>query len=491
MSNETLPADTNTINKGTFIRHLSVPSYQHQHSNPSEILQTQSKPPNMPTTFLTLPAEIRSQIYHCLLSSQNCLGPPTDLSSNSPATYCFPLSILRVSRLVSHEAYHIFHSSNVFVKITTPWPEAIGHIKREGRVPCVNESAGAAKFEKWHLWVYIDTPIAPPDYNEAGGSMYSMVILLEDLPAFTRMWHFSNLHHQGLNEHLRLKLTIQDPHLAERKIVKGLQQRLLMPFGIVKDLHKFSIEGAKVLPSVVDALAKERVTKDPTMEECIERALSLKELGNQQTKVGQYQDALAQYFAAFDAIHVIVSADGIDRTVHADGFYIREIATGPHQGMRGDYIRMILRVKLVANVMHAYLNLRQPHLAHHWGSRSIRLFRGSVNGSTRTTLDQPGDLDFITQTLATRFPAHEALGKIFYRTAVARREMDHGVVEWNHEAVGGEDGDRAKRWAELSEDGRREALGLMRAATDYLPGDQGVLQELGSLMIEVGARSAA
>ena len=348
--------------------------------------------------------------------------------------------------------------------------------------------------------------------------MYSMVILLEDLPAFTRMWHFSNLHHQGLNEHLRLKLTIQDPHLAERKIVKGLQQRLLMPFGIVKDLHKFSIEGAKVLPSVVDALAKERVTKDPTMEECIERALSLKELGNQQTKVGQYQDALAQYFAAFDAIHVIVSADGIDRTVHADGFYIREIATGPHQGMRGDYIRMILRgtyqthlflphpplpfptylptyqsltVKLVANVMHAYLNLRQPHLAHHWGSRSIRLFRGSVNGSTRTTLDQPGDLDFITQTLATRFPAHEALGKIFYRTAVARREMDHGVVEWNHEAVGGEDGDRAKRWAELSEDGRREALGLMRAATDYLPGDQGVLQELGSLMIEVGARSAA
>lgn len=290
----------------------------------------------MDSPFLDLPAEVREQIYREVLSTANSKVDP--INSDEPGSYNYQLNILLVSHQIYREAKKIFQD-NVFVKITTPWPEAIKHIRSEGKVPSVTLGENAANFRDFHLWVFIDTPATPqhPSHNTG----FSMLICLEDLEAFTRMWFFSNLNHQHLNTHLRLKLTIQDPHVPDRKIPKILQSQLLQPFGVIKDLHDFSVHGAKLLPSVEEALKKEREIPDPPPEQCLETGFKLKDAGNDLLKAGTYREALEKYMESFTAIHITVS--GRVRIIHADGFYIRELTSGSHKGMRGDYIRMILR----------------------------------------------------------------------------------------------------------------------------------------------------
>ncbi len=113
---------------------------------------------------------------------------------------------------------------------------------------------------------------------------------------------------------------------------------------------------------------------------------------------------------------------------------------------------MILRVQLVANIVLVYLKLEDFVEAHFWGKRSIILFRQSV---TQDVNDEIGDdsNDWWTQTLAFRFPAHDAMGKIFYRTALASRAL--GKVA--------------------------DVKTLMKAAAVYLPQDEIVQREMRDL----------
>ncbi len=364
----------------------------------------------MALPFLDFPAEIREHIYSQVLSTANSRCEPVDPSE--PGSYKYHLDILQVNHQVYREAKKIFQD-NVFVKITTPWPEAIGHIRSEGKVPSVTTGDKAALFPDFHLWVFIDTPATP--YPQQHHGSFSMLICLQDLEAFTRMWHLSNLNHFGLNRHLRLKLTIQNPHVPDRKIPKTLQSQLLQPFGVIKDLHTFSVHGPKLLDSVQDAMNKERNMPDPSPEDCLEKGFALKDLGNQLLNTGSYRKALQKYTDAFEAIHITVS--GRTRIIHAEGYYIRELTSGPHKGMRGDYIRMVLRVQLVANIVHAYLKLEEWAEAHFWGKRSIVLFRRSVTGDESEDIGSDDPQTWLNQTWAARFPAHEAMGKIFYRVS--------------------------------------------------------------------------
>lgn len=356
--------------------------------------------------LLDLPAEIREQIYSEVLRSENSKCDSDD--PEEPSRYKFHLDILLTNHQIYREAKKIFQD-NIFIKITTPWPEAIGHIRSEGKVPSVTTGDKAATFLDFHLWVFIDTPAT--QYPHQQGS-FSMLICLEDLEAFTRMWHFSNLNHFGLNHHLRLKLSIQDPHVPSRKLPKSLQARLLLPFGAIKDLHTFSVHGPKLLDSVQDALKAEREIPDPTPEECLSKGDALKKAGNQLLKSGSYREALEKYTASFSAIHITVS--GRTRIIHAEGYYIRELTSGPHKGMRGDYVRLILRVQLVANIVFAYLKLEEFAEAHFWGKRSIVLFRQSVTGDDSEDL---GGEDPQSWLRAARFPAHDVMGRIFYRVS--------------------------------------------------------------------------
>ena len=369
----------------------------------------------MSIQFLDFPAEIREQIYGEILSTANSRCEPS--CPEEPATYKFHLDILRASHMVYWEAKKVFQD-NIFVKITTPWPEAIDHIKSDGKVPSVMTGDKAAAFKDFHLWVFIDTPATP--YPQHHGN-FSMLICLEDLEAFTRMWHFSNLNHIGLNQHLRLKLTIQDPHVPDQKIPKSLQTKLLLPFGMVKNLHTFSVHGAKLLPSVEEALQKERNVPDPSPEQSLDKGFELKEAGNKLLQDGLYHEALNRYVESFAAIHITVS--GRLRSIHADGYYIRELLSGPHKGMRGDLVRMILRVQLVANVVLTYLKLEEWAEAYFWGKRSIVIFRQSVTGDEADDFGDEDPQTWLGETWAQRFPAHDAMGKIFYRTALASRKL--------------------------------------------------------------------
>ncbi|KAL9013441.1 MAG: hypothetical protein Q9173_001853 [Seirophora scorigena] len=363
--------------------------------------------------FLLLPAEIRDQIYHDILSSDNARCPPVD--DDEPASYKFDLAILHANKQIHHEAKKAFQD-NVFIKITTPWPESIEHISSEGRVPIITTGHRAEHFESFHLWIWIDTPSVP-----LSGPTYSMLICLEDLPAFTRMWHFSNLNHQSLNTFLRLKLTLQDPHVPDRKIPRNLQNRLLRPFGLVKNLHSLSVRGAKVLPSVEEALFKEQAVPDPSPEECLECATALKEEGNKSLQTGHYATALQFYTDAFAAIHITVS--GRKRHVHADGYYTGKLASGLYKGQRSDYVRLVLRVKLVANFIQAYLKMKEWEEARFWGRRSIALFRSSLTGDLDNDLRDHTKWGWVSEAANMGFPAQAEMGKIMYRTALASRAL--------------------------------------------------------------------
>ena len=406
----------------------------------------------MAPRFLDYPAEIREQIYSDILSTTSSKVESVD--PDEPAHYEYQLAILLTCHQIYREAKKVFQD-NVFVKITTPWPEAIDHIRSEGKVPSVMTGEQAEIFRGFHLWVFIDSPAHSwPNCQER----YSMLIALEDLEPFNRFWHFSNLNHYGLNRNLRLKLTIQDPHVPDRKIPKTLQTRLLLPFGMIKDIDSFSVHGSKLLPSVDEALHKERAIPDPTPEQCLEKGFALKDAGNALLKLGLHREALQKYIDSFDAIHIHVS--GRVRTVHCDGFYIRDLVSGTYKGQRGDYARMILRVQLVANTVLAYLKLEDFVEAHFWGKRSILLFRLSVTGQESDEIGGDGQ-DWLIQTWPVRFPAHDAMGKIFYRTALASRALGEVV----------------------------EMKTLIKAAAVYLPHDEIVQKELRALEEKQGEPS--
>ena len=406
----------------------------------------------MPTKFLDYPPEIREQIYSNVLSTRSSRVESDN--PDEPARYVYHLDILSTCHQIYREAKKVFQD-NAFVKITTPWSEAIEHIRSEGKVPSVATGQKAEAFRDFHLWVFIDTGgIRHDDDHER----FSMLICLEDLESFNRFWHYSNLNFYGLNRALRLKLTVQDPHVPDRKLPKALQTRLLMPFGMIKELDTFTIHGSKLLPSVQEAVKKEQAILDPTPEQCLEKGFALKAAGTELLKLGQYRPALQKYFDSFGAIHIQVS--GRVRTVHCDGFYMRELTSGTYSGQRGEYVRGTLRIQLVANIVLAFLKLEDFVEAHFWGKRSIVLFRHSVTGEHNEEIGDAGQ-DWLTRISAIRFPAEDAMGRIFYRTARASREL--GKVA--------------------------DVKTLMKAAAVYLPRDETVQEELRALEAEEEAAS--
>jgi len=393
----------------------------------------------MALRFLDFPPEIREQVYHeVLCSAHSCHD--TGLADGS-SHYDFQLNILSANRQIYREAKKIFQD-NVFVKITTPWPEALGHISSEGKVPIVAAGHNAANFVDFHLWVHIDAPPGMVDLET-----YSMLICLEDVEAFTQTWRYSNLNHPGLNTRLRLQLTLQDPHVHLRKIPKHLQSRLLLPFGDVKDLQSFTVKGQKVLPSVKEALTKAQARSEPSLEECLEGATRFKDEGNRALQAGDFREALRQYNHAFAAIHIRVN--GRQRHIYADGYYIREVESGIYKGERGDYIRMVLRIKLVANTVLAYLKLEDWTEALFWGKRSIVLFRHGITGSPSQDIEDDMAPSWAAEAFMMNIPAKAEMGKIFYRTALASKALG--------------------KWADVRT--------LIKAAAIYLPHDEVVQAE--------------
>ncbi|KAF3123838.1 hypothetical protein TWF569_001597, partial [Orbilia oligospora] len=144
-------------------------------------------------TLLSIPAELRNQIYTYLLSPYNNREPLEDGSY----TYEFfqSLVIFRINRQIYLESRKIFHQLNTFVKISTPWQQAKYHVALDGQVDILDDTFRAEKFRLHTLSVQINAVYPSPEAMEDPQAMFSFIILLEtgDLDRFCRSWFYSSV----------------------------------------------------------------------------------------------------------------------------------------------------------------------------------------------------------------------------------------------------------------------------------------------------------
>ena len=356
-------------------------------------------------TLLTLPGEIRELIYTKLLAPVETRTHLGEVPNDGHKRYRFDLRVLRLNRQIYHEARQVFRRLNIFVGIETPFPEAEQYVRIEGYVPLVVSGAAALQFRHTHLDVKIDVP--PPVQQHRERPLTRFIILREDLPAFCQMWHYSDLGHEGLNAHLSLKLDMRDPYASAHNahaLPKALQRELLEPFGKVKGLYGTEVVG-EVYSSIEKAMRKEMEVPYASPEKCLEEGTRLKDKGNAELQNGNYRSAITLYEDAFLAIHIV--CEGRRRSVWADPFFERELASGEWKGAHGGFVRFLLRCRLVANVVWAYVKLEDYAEARFWGRRTIDLFEGGFGEAV----------------MRPEFHAAKEMGKIYYRTALAAKEL--------------------------------------------------------------------
>lgn len=396
--------------------------------------------------FLTLPPEIREQIYRVLLNPDaNRLSSPDEYTAYN---YQDALALLRVNHQVYYEARKIFRDLNVFVQIVTPFPNARDYVAYEGHVPILMKDHRAAQFTGHSLRVEVNAPNTPIQNAEP----HTIVILADDLEKFAQIWFYSDLSNPGLNRFLSLTLQLRDPYTPEyeeRRMPKWLQRRLLLPFGAVKNLCSVTVQGdPPPLQSVEADLRAAQDVPSPSPEQCLVEAARLKEEGNKELKAGAYQAALAHYTRAWEAMHIVVK--GRQRHVHGEAFFAHELQEEPYRGRHGQAERLQLRVQLVANTCLVYLKLEDWDELLFWGMRTIRMLQQATGAHEHDIA--PEDEAMLN------FPAAVQMGRIYYRTALAYRNLN--------------DPDMAKR--------------LLRVAQVYLPNDPIVRGELAKLAPRLG-----
>lgn len=388
--------------------------------------------------FFRLPRELRDEVYASLLAPHNFRVEHED----DYVEYKYDLRLLRVNRQIYEEAKQVFRRLNVFARIETPWPEAKQHISDEGRVPIIATGPPAAAFSAVHLRVYIEAY----QYVFGEGHTHHLVILAEHLPSFCRMWYYSDLSHPGLNAHLRLTLTIQEPfalNQADKAVPSSLKRRLLEPFGEIKGLHELRIEGQGD-GSIEKELRDAQAVPYKSAAECLDEATRLKDEGNVALQKNQFREALSLYEEAFKAMHIVVS--GKRRSIWGNAFFEVNLHSGRYAEQYGQLVRLILRVKLVANTTLAYLKLENYHMAKFWGMRSIQLMREGM-GIENDDDDEP----------MLGFAAANEMGKIYYRTGLACKALDE----------------------------KEQARKLLRIAGQYLPRDPQVSAAYASVALRI------
>ncbi|EKG14345.1 Tetratricopeptide-like helical [Macrophomina phaseolina MS6] len=388
--------------------------------------------------FFRLPRELRDEVYTLLFSPHSFR---VDLPDDR-VEYKYDLRPLRISRQIHDEARQVFRRLNTFVRIETPWPEAKQHISDEGRVPIVASDENATRFKAVHLHVCIEAF----QYAFVEGNTHYLVILADHLPAFCSMWYYSDLSHPGLNSHLNLVLTLQDPYAingTEKPLPASLKRRLLEPFRDIKGLNNMSVQGQGD-EAIVQAVRDAQAVPYKSPEECLAEATRLKDEGNTALQKSRFKDALRLYEEAFAAIHIVVA--GKRRSIWANAFFETHCRSGQYEGQYAQLVRLVMRVKLVANTTLAYLKMEDYHMAKYWGMRSIQLMREGM-GIENDDDDEP----------MLGFAAANEMGKIYYRTGLACRAMDE----------------------------REQARKLLRIAAQYLPRDPQVQAALASVALRI------
>lgn len=388
--------------------------------------------------FLRLPRELRDEVYSLLLAPHAFrVERPDDY-----VEYKYDLRLLRVNRQVHDEARAIFRRLNTFARIETPWPEAKQHISDEGRVPIIASGPAATHFNAVHLRIYIEAH----QYVFGEGHTHHLVILVDHLPSFCKMWFYSDLSHPGLNAHLRLTLTLQDPcpvDSAEKPLPPTLKRKMMEPFGDIKGLNELRIEGQGD-EAIEKDLRGAQAVPYKTPGECLEEATRLKDEGNVALQKNRFREAIRLYEDAFLAVHIVVK--GKRRSIWANAFFETLIHGGQYESQHAQLTRLVLRVKLVANTTLAYLKMEEFEMAKFWGMRSIQLMRDGM-GIESDDDDEP----------MLGFVAANEMGKIYYRTGLACRALEE----------------------------TEQARKLLRIAAQYLPRDPQVGVALASVALRI------
>lgn len=265
------------------------------------------------------------------------------------------------------------------MRISTPFAEAEHWVSIHGSVPVVRYKGDVNKFRLHHLDCKIDSRrFSEPRHQSAN----SFIVLLEDLGAFTQHWFFTDVTNPGQNSHLRLTLDIKDPYAAahdEGVLPKRMQRQLLEPFGRIKDLDIFIINGTH-FSSIEKEVRAEQAIPNKSPMECLEETTRLKDAGNVAFKEKKWDEALQLYIDAFDAMYVICR--GRQRSVWGDGSFQVNVIGGQYDGRFAQQVRIMLRITLVSNVVAVYLKKEEYDEARFWGMRSIALIRHSMGKCT-------------------------------------------------------------------------------------------------------------
>ena len=339
---------------------------------------------NQPFRFLDLPAELRNQIYELILDPAYVRKL---LPDGFTTTYDYDLALFHVNRQIYVEARNVFWLRNIFARIETPWSEAEHHVSVEGMVPVIASGHLADTFSHIHARAIIDAPYHGPFDRDTR----KFIVFVDDLDKFCQMWVYSDLGYGGdLNPHLRLRLCLQNPSVPDSgehvQLTKSLQKRIMLPFGVVRNLKHVEVISEARGEDIVESVEKEmrEIMSVPyeSAESCLEEAEKLKEKAVQWLYRSMLVDpkrALECCIESFRKMHIVCI--GHRRSIWADAWFDRTLVGGPFDGRHGQVVRLILRIELVAAVVKSYLDLKEYPEAHFWGMRTINLMREQVDES--------------------------------------------------------------------------------------------------------------
>jgi tetratricopeptide (TPR) repeat protein len=379
----------------------------------------------MPFRFLELPGELRNAVYKEVLSPASFRE---DLGDGK-YRYNIDTTIFLTCRQFNFEARHVFYQSLNIVRVETPLDATQNSLQQDGIVPIIARGNFADKFQMYHMNVRIEAP----NHGMLNRDSRKLLLLVEDLPKFCKVWNYWNLNYDGeVNECLVVTLEMKNPlnHTAELPV--QTQLKLMEPFGMVKGIYQFDVTGLRSAEAETH-LRRLIAIPEPSQEFRLEEAAKFKEMGNVALKKGNPDEALQFYFKSFESLHIVIM--GRKRIIWADRWFDRVLKGGMFDKQNGFMVRLNIRVKLVANIVKAYLDKCDYDEAWYWGDRTIGLLRMAQGNQ-----DEP----FFN------FPATLESGKIYYRTGLAAKMLGKRV----------------------------EARHLFRVALRYLPNNKDVQREL-------------
>ena len=251
--------------------------------------------------LLKLPAEIRNQIYAELLHTRKTKVFYDKPLSPGHAGYFFGVGILRTNRLIYHESVKILEE-NRFIKIKASWSTFQDELITATKFPLIARRREGDSMPK----CYMAVDLLFTEHQRRSKRVY--ISCAEDLPEFCRNLFYHGMATEGFNQLLHITLDVQDPFAQGKGPAKCVQESLLLPFGILKNLKKLETgkNGIKPINAVEKHLRRELKRPNPSAKQYLEKATKLKDEGNEAYKAGEYARSIRLYFDAYAAMHIHV-----------------------------------------------------------------------------------------------------------------------------------------------------------------------------------------